>query len=270
MPTIITPNSDLARATFLRKAWHTGQQDHDADRFYLGRETLDLLGDLSRRIDAHYHVINSQLGNRVALNEQASEAVERLKTYVRDTWEFVRRLRNRERLATAVFAYYGLSQDGVSPALSNRDEWLSMAESVIAGDARAVAAGYPAVASPSAAETQAVLDSAKAALLAAEQADNEYEKRQRALAELRSEIDDLFRRVVAELRFRLYDREPSNQRRVMRKYGVRFRYRPGEQPDEDEQAGEEAVAEAPVEEIPALPTDTGAPEPAPVASNGVN
>ncbi|MEZ4645207.1 MAG: hypothetical protein R3E31_21155 [Chloroflexota bacterium] len=75
----------------------------------------------------------------------------------------------------------GLTSDGSRPSPSGRDAWLQLAEQVVRGDAQAVAAGYTAVAEPSAAELQAILNSAIAETNDVVAADRTYDKAQATL-----------------------------------------------------------------------------------------
>lgn len=86
----------------------------------------------------------------------------RLEMYVSHLWTAVYNRAQRENQPVGVLGYYKLNNDGSRPAITRREEWLEMATSVVNGDAAAVAAGYPAAVNPSAAEVQAVLDTAVA------------------------------------------------------------------------------------------------------------
>ncbi len=100
------------------------------------------------------------------------------------------------------------------------------------GDAEAVAAGYPPMANPSAAELQAVLETARSEVGDVAVADRAYDQAQAAVAALRAEADDWVAEVMGQLRLHLRRQEPPSQRRIMRTYGARFRYLPGEPEDE--------------------------------------
>ena len=55
-----------------------------------------------------------------------------------------------------------------------------------------------------------------------------YDKAQEAADELREQADDLIDDVAAELRFNLRKKDPASRRRIMRTYGVKYRYLKGE------------------------------------------
>ncbi len=46
--------------------------------------------------------------------------------------------------------------------------------------------------------------------------------------ELREQADDLIDDIAAELRFNLRKKDPASRRRIMRTYGVKYRYLKGE------------------------------------------
>ena len=87
---------------------------------------------------------------------------------------------------------------------------------------------------PSAAELQAVLDTARSEFDDVAMADREYDKAQEEIERLRPQADDLIQDVFAELRFNLRKKDDASQRRIMRTYGAEFRYLKGEPEDKVE------------------------------------
>jgi hypothetical protein len=102
-----------------------------------------------------------------------------------------------------VLTFYQLPLDGTIPKPTNQEQWLTMAVQVIKGDADAVAAGFPAMANPSAAELEVVLKTAQSESDDVAMADRAYDAAQEAVAALRAQADELVSEVMAELRFNL-------------------------------------------------------------------
>ncbi len=109
---------------------------------------------------------------------------------------------------------------------------MTIAAHVVKGDAVAVAAGYPAMINPSAAELETMLDAAQSESNDVAMADRTYDAAQEAVAALRVRADELIAEVVAELRFNLRKKDAPSMRRVMSTYGAAFGYLKGEPVDE--------------------------------------
>jgi hypothetical protein len=109
-----------------------------------------------------------------------------------------------------------------------------------------VAAGFPEMANPSAAEVAGVLAQARTQALDVPPADRAYDEAQAAIAALRPEADGLIEDGIAGLRYALRRLEPPGARRVQRSYGYVFAYLPGE----------------PVDPEPTAPGTTTPPQPA--------
>ena len=65
-------------------------------------------------------------------------------------------------------------------------------------------------------------------------ADAAHDRAQEAIDALRAQTDEIIADVIEELRFHLRKEEPASQRRVMRTYGTKFAYQPGEPLDMDD------------------------------------
>jgi len=69
----------------------------------------------------------------------------------------------------------------------------------------------------------------------ADAADRSFDQAQEALADLRTQADQMIADVMAELRFTLRSKDAASQRRIMRTYGATFAYLDGEPRDPDDQ-----------------------------------
>ncbi len=235
MPTYKAPLNDVERAAFLQRAASTGSSDAAAGTPYLSQETITLVDTLAQAFSTALSALSGKQSSRSREIRQRNEAVALLATYVRDFWEVARRRAHRLGQPAEVLTFYGLPLNGVSPNPTRNDEWLTLAATLVKGDTEAVAAGYPAMSNPSAAEVTAVLTTAQTESGEADAADRVYDQSQEALADLRAQADQLIADVVAELRFTLRRKDPASQRRIMRTYGAVFEYLEGEPRDPDDQ-----------------------------------
>lgn len=242
MSSYFAPDSDPSRLAMLNRTRLTGEQDRAAGKNIISQETLDSIQSFIPQFEGAINAVNARLGERIQNTNAVNAALDTLKIYIRDSWEQARRRARRENLDPGYLRFYHLTSSGHSPTLTGRDEWLNMGRSLIEGDAAAVAAGFPAMALPSAAELQTVLDNAQTAVDSIARFDRAVDNAQKELAGLRLQADDLCLRIISELRFTLYNLEPASQRRIMRTYGARFRYRGGE-PADEEQPGDDLPPE---------------------------
>ncbi len=233
MPTYVAPRSDAERLFFLKSTLNAGPQDTQAGNAYVDADTLTAIGTFTPRFESAYHIVNSRLAERIRETQGKTSSLADLETYVRDFWEVLKRMVTRRKLSLAVLAYYGLGQDGSVPKSATETSWLDFAAQIEKGAAEAVAAGYPAMSNPSAAEVVEALTRAQAELNQVSGFDRAYDQAQEDVAELRAQADAHIQEVMAQLRFTLRKKDEPSQRRIMRSYGAKFTYGPGETPDED-------------------------------------
>lgn len=235
MPKYRAPDSDVTRVAFLKQTMETGREDMAAGRKHITQELLDEVNQFYPQLDAAQRVLGAALGERVREVKEADALVPRLEMYLRHIWDSVTNRAERTGQG-GILQYYRLPSDGARPLPTSRKEWMRLAELVIAGDADAVATGYPAVVDPPASELQGVLNTLQSATTEVGQADAAYDEAQEALALLRPPADALIAEVVEVISFATRRHEPSSQRRILRRYGASYRYLPGEAPDPDDEA----------------------------------
>lgn len=245
MPYYDAPSNDVQRLAFLQRAHTTGLQDVTAGAGLVNQETLDAIAAFLPSFQAAMGAVSTLLGARVKETQERLEAIEQVKLYTRDLWEVLKRRVRRLNQPAAVLSFYRLPLDGTTPYPTTQEDWLATAAQVVSGDAEAAAAGYPAMVNPSAAELQAVLDTALSEAADVTAADRAYDQVQAAVAALRPQADGLLEEVMADLRYRLRREDAPSQRRIMRTYGARFRYLPGEPVDPDDPGAPED--ETPIE-----------------------
>lgn len=233
MAVYVVPQGDAARLFFLKATLDMGRKDRQAGLAYVDQATLDAVEGLIAKFDPAYLALNAKLGQRVKETEGKTNALADLQTVVRDFWEVSKRMVARKKLSSALLAYYGLAQDGSVPKSAAETSWLDFAASLVKGDADAVAAGYPAMSNPSAAEVAAQLVLTQAEFNQVGTTDRAYDTAQEAVSTLRPQADALIQDVMDQLRFNLRKKDEASQRRIMRTYGAKFTYASGETPDED-------------------------------------
>lgn len=233
MPRLKKPESAIDRLAFLKKAHETGVADTERGTPLLSAASLTQAGALIPKLEEG---IGAMSGIKSASQKEVREknqAFELLKTHVRDTWEVIRRRIYRQNLPVEVFAYYQLPQSGLNPELGAIGQWMETAALIIKGDADAVAAGYAAMSNPSAAETDAALQSLRKEAADVSTADMELDAAQEKVSDLMPETASLIDHMIAELNFNLYDKDDASRRRIMRTYGVVYEYAVNETPDEE-------------------------------------
>ncbi len=228
MPAYDPPRTDIDRLAFLKRAVATGEEDTSAGNTYVTVDTLSRSKHFVEEFAPVVSAVSEKSSERSKEVREKSEATKLVEVFLRDIWEVLKRRANREDQPAEVLTYYLLSLDGTVPKPSGREALMTMAEQVVQGDAAAVAAGFPAMINPSAAELKARIDNARTEADDVAGADRAYDKAQEAAAELREQADDLIDDIAAELRFNLRKKDPASRRRIMRTYGVKYRYLKGE------------------------------------------
>ena len=233
MPVYDPPRNDIDRLAFLKRAVATGEEDIAAGKTYATGDTLNksklFIGEFAPVVSA----VSEKSSERSKEVREKAEATKLVEVFMRDIWEVLKRRVNREDQPAEVLNYYLLTLDGTVPKPSGREALMTMAEQVVHGDADAVAAGFPAMVNPSAADLKARINNARTEAADVAGADRAYDEAQEAAENLREHADDLIDDIAAELRFNLRKKDPASRRRIMRTYGVKYRYLKGEPVEAD-------------------------------------
>ena len=232
MPQYVAPNTDVSRLAFMSRAIKTAEAMPPNATQHI---PAPLLAELTAHYQAYraaYEAAQAALSRRKTETAESAAAMARLQMYLSHLWQSVSNRVQRENLPVGVLGYYRLTNDGSRPTPSRREEWLEIATTVVSGDAQAVLDGYPAAASPSAAELQAVLAIAIAESNDLPIADAAYDKAQAILDALRPKADALIKSLRAAIIYSTHELDPASQRRVLRNYGSVYRYVSGEVLDE--------------------------------------
>ena len=187
-------------------------------------------------------VIAEQTGARSREVAERDEAIGRLEMFTRHGWSALKNRVERLNESASVLMLYGLPSDGSIPRSATPDEWLNYGRLFVAGDTKAVAQGYAAMDNPSAAEIKVELDKASAEADDVSGADSKMDKAQAAAAGDTARADELIGDLVDTLDFATRKLDGPSQRRIMRRYGIKFAYRPGETPDPEQTPIESAPA----------------------------
>lgn len=222
----------MARLELFKHALSTARSDFDAGNYYVSRETFDNLTKFIPVFEKGINEINALLSKRSKEVNESSEAFSKMETCTRDMWEVLRRRVNREDQPAQVLTYYELPLDGLTPKPTTYDQWYTLAGKMVDGDAKAVADGYPPMQNPSAQDLKEALEKARAERNDISDADRNYDRAQEEVEEMRIKADELITDVMDDLRYFLRKMYKESQRRIMRTYGVIFRYLKGEPEDE--------------------------------------
>jgi hypothetical protein len=117
------------------------------------------------------------------------------------------------------------------PVISSREDRRTLAGQLIDGDRAAVAAGFPAMANPSAAELQSALASADKEAGEVVPVTRELQDVLEKIRAARPRAIELVEEVLAELRHSTRKLEEGTARDILRSYGVTFESLPGETPE---------------------------------------
>jgi hypothetical protein len=149
-------------------------------------------------------------------------AVDKLKRHVRDFWAVAKRRIDRQELNEALMLTYNLPLDGENPSGDRLQDWIDRANSIVEGDAAAVAKGYEPMSNPSAAEVDAARLAAIAEAADVTNADRTLDDAQHALDDMRPEADKLIRLISGQLDMALYGMSADDVRHKKERYGFTY------------------------------------------------
>jgi hypothetical protein len=231
MPLLVKPTNDAGRVGFLDASAKTGTSDVSKGKKYLSDETLQMARDVASE---YTNLLKAEAGKLATRSKEVREkntAIVKLETYMRDMWEVIKRRVFRKNEPAEVFTYYQLPLDGTVPKAVLEKEIFILAERVIAGDKKAVEAGYAPAVCPSADELNDLLIAARKESDDVAQSDREYDDSHKLIAPIRAKAEELIDDTIAELDYNLRKLDPANRRRIMRTYGVTYQYAKGEPED---------------------------------------
>ncbi len=236
MPEIQFPTSDIGRLALLKRVQRTASNRLAAGDAIVEQSLLDELAAFLADYEPKVNAVQDTLGDRMRETKERQQAIERLDMFARDFFVVLKRRMRRNGEPAELWRSYGMQADGVLPDPKSPDELLQWGERIVAGDAKAVEAGYPAMTNPSAEEVNGALATAQAEMDDVPQADLAYDQAQEAAQAERARADDFIRRVNMLLDYKLYGQERPSVRRTKRGFGFGYKYQAGETRDADDPA----------------------------------
>ena len=240
MPYYVAPTNDVEKHAFLNTVLDTAKKDMDKGNIYMNQQTVDAIEALLPEYTQAISDVQSKLGARSKEVLEGNEALSKLELYIRDMWDGLRRRTIRMNHPAKILTEYGLPLNGLTPRPNRNSEWLTIGATIIKGEANAIAEGFPPISNPSVEELQAVLETAGKETGEAAIADRVYDEAQEALAVLRVKVDALVGKTRRDLEYFLFDRDDASRRRIMRTYGIKFKYLPDEPQEEDDTLTDES------------------------------
>jgi len=230
MPVYSPAGSDTDRLATLETVFKTSGLDNDDARLLPPtiRTAVQNFLPIYRPVVA---ALDQASAGRAREVTEKDTAQAKLKTFVQDFFEGLKRRTNREGHGVAALVHYGLPQAGDNPALDAGGDLEKAAVGIVAGETAAVAAGLPAMANPTAAEVAAALASYRKEAGEVVPADVKVREAQVAAAALRAPADELLADVKDELSHALRKLTGPGQRRVLRLFGFKYTPLPGETPE---------------------------------------
>jgi hypothetical protein len=230
MPTYTPANSDAARLSNLETIFSTSRHNH-AEAKLLPAALRAAVENFLPIYRPAVQAVDAAMAGRAKEVSEKDLAKAVLRTHVQDFFEGLKRRTNRRKHDVSVLVHYGITQGGDLPEMGKESELESVAAAIVAGEVNSVAAGFPAMANPTAAEVASALAAWEKESKEVVPADAAVRQAEQAAALLRRQADDLLDDVKHELSHALRKEPGPSQRRVLRLYGFKFTPNPGETPE---------------------------------------
>ncbi len=223
MPIYVSPQNDHQRITFITATSEAGVSDSAMGDLFLAPKTLEAVTTLVPLMKNGMDALSKNRAIRAGEVVEKKVALKKLQKYLSHLWTGIKNRVDREDLPVEVLKYYQLPTSGLLPKYHPTPALISVAESVISGEANAVEAGYEPMANPSIEELIAVVAEAKGEVNDVSEADSAVDREEDSMQKLRADADSIIKKVVNDLRYFLQDEDEPSQRRIMRRYGLVFR-----------------------------------------------
>lgn len=234
MPNIIIPRSNEELIRFFETATRVATEDRLAEKFYTDADWITQASDFVEDFKTRVRNLTTAQRNRAQQIEERRVKVAKLEVYVRDYLNGFKRMVYREGLPISLFAFYDLPESGEIPLLSNTNEVISWAEKIVKGNADAVAATYPAMSNPTAAQVATVLAEANAEIDDVSAVERHLDVALDEIEAQRATGYALAQDAEQQLNFQLRKLTSPDRRRIMRTYGFAYTYAEGETPDPED------------------------------------
>ena len=241
MPRVRPPRSDAGQVHLLGTAATTAAGDAQKQLHYLPADLVTSINAFLNDRQENGTTIpgySTLVARRAAAEgivtretEEAQRAEDDLDTHIRDYIAVLARRTFRMNHSAAALDFHQLDHSGNIPPIASREDRRTLARQLIAGDATAIAAGFPAMANPSAAELQQALDTASRETGEIVPADRELQALLAQIRAARPRATELVQEVIDELRHATRKIEPGTARDILRSYGITFETLEGETPE---------------------------------------
>ena len=231
MPYLDKPSNDEERLNLVKTTLKTNLSDSASDMSFLTTETVQSATAVSLTFENKLKNLNGALAVRSRDIREKNDSIKTVEVYIRDLWEVTKRRVHRKNLPAEVLTYYMLPLDGSVPLSISPMEIFTLTAQIIEGDSKAVIAGFEPAANPSAAELSTVLILAEKEAADVPPSDRKMSIAQEELAIERTKIDEVINDIIDDLEYALRKKNAPARRRIMRTYGVSFKYLPGEPED---------------------------------------
>ena len=163
---------------------------------------------------------------RLRLSQARKQAFARLNMLIRHYWQAMRSMMRLGMLSPAAWLDVGLNKAGRNLRLVRMSEKLNAARLLVSGAAVMQARGWQVPSQPEAAEVAAAAEQARTLIRAYDNHTLQRMEQQQTLKTVMARIDRVYHQVFHYLKIELRHTGAAATRRIMRQYGIVFRYRP--------------------------------------------
>jgi len=222
------PESDKDRLQTIIKSIASAASDLAKGKKYLSETTVTAITTFKPLFNDAYSDVKVKKEKRMQETEEQTKAFWLLDVTSNDMMHGIKRRVKREGLPKSILSFYEIDKHGDIPRPTNKSDLLDLADSLIQGDTASVAAGNETMVNPTVADLHTALTDARREYDETDSADRDLDIAQAALAALRNTADGYLIDIIEELRFALRKMDNPSQRRIIRTYGFKYEYTPGE------------------------------------------
>lgn len=245
MPELYYPTSDTSRLEVLRKAKNRLDQAEPAE-VVLTAATVAILNDMFPNWEREVRERDVAAGGESEAAKALRTAGNQLRMYISHYLQAFNNAVERDEFSPAERAKFQLpvSQESV-PTLSNESDLVTWGDRLIKGEAARLADALAPVTMPPIAAVDEKYQAFLTARTARDDANKDAERESEDVTKMRDGVDDFIREDLwYEIVGAFRKEQPAAGRRKARLWGVRYRFRPGETPEEGELPDEEEAPEA--------------------------
>ena len=231
MPYYVPARSHVDRLANLKAAKAADLADFAQNKRCLSSATISRLGIVATYEPLVLAIATAEAKRSLEVSQKNAKYA-KLLAYVRDYWEGLKRRTPREDHDASVLIFAGLPLSGDVPAISNEAAAVAFAKQIAKGDVDMIAAGFPAMSNPTAAQVSAARVAYENEQDDIAPADSVLDAALAAAQGMVFDVDDTIEDVRAEVAHFNRKLDDPSIRRALRRYGMHFATNPGE-PEED-------------------------------------